>query len=294
MYDKQDRDSVMTEQKGVNDLVVTDATVAKAPETAWLKVLDLEVDDGYQHRSYPKFIADLRKDFRPEYSGFILVNVRKDGRMFIVDGQTRTAVHQELRIPLIRAEILRGKTAEEEAQIYMVKCKNTQRIPVDFFRAEVAAGVNDAVLLNKILEERQIQIQSFAPVPRSRGQHATLTCLTTVRRLLRQDPTGEWLGDTLDLIRATWGFIDGALTMYNIAAIHALFLRYRDKIIFKTFVNKFKDISFEQLRVESEQKRLASPHSRLSLTQARLQVLEDIHDKSLVEAKRLSSRERVA
>ena len=66
------------------------------PKIDWLAVADLLVDYSYQHRPYASAIDALNKDYQEAYSGFILVNQRADGSLWILDGQTRYAVHQLL------------------------------------------------------------------------------------------------------------------------------------------------------------------------------------------------------
>lgn len=90
------------------------------PEIAWLAVADLLVDYSYQHRPYASAIDQLNKGFQEAYSGFILVNERTDGSRWILDGQTRHAVHQLRDIQWIRAEMLHGLTQAQEAEVYLL------------------------------------------------------------------------------------------------------------------------------------------------------------------------------
>src|SRR5262245_26018169 len=107
------------------------------PDIGWLAVAELKIDGAYQHRPYSEHISLLEKEYQPDYSGLILVNIRESGDIYVIDGATRKAVHEKRGYRWIRAEILKGLNQSEEAYIYLLRAKNVQRQPVDWFLAEV-------------------------------------------------------------------------------------------------------------------------------------------------------------
>lgn len=218
------------------------------PEIGWLEVGQLFVDYTYQHRPYTRAIADLEKEFNPDISGFILVNIRTDGTIAILDGQTRRAVHEKKRLRHIRAEILRGLSEEEEAAIYLKKCINTQRLPVDSFLAELKAKHPQATLIAKILSQRKLEIESYATQHGQRTGQAVITCVTALKRMLQSDPDGDTLGAALDLIIDTWGYARSAFTAQTLEVIHGLVLRYGSEIDRKIFITKLGHYPLEDIR----------------------------------------------
>jgi hypothetical protein len=178
------------------------------PQIGWLSVRDLQVDYAYQHDSYAWAVEEILVDFRPELSGMILVNIRADGRMFIIDGATRREVRLRRGEHWILAEIMRGLTQQQEAEAYLVKAQNKQRQPIDWFVAEVAAGKPQSKMINDILNARGIHVQSYAtrrkmvvPPPK-----AVVSCVKALKRIAPHDSDGSALLDTLDLVLDTWGY----------------------------------------------------------------------------------------
>ena len=218
------------------------------PEIAWLEVAELKVDHSYQHPPYVGAIEQLHREYKPEWSGFILVNERADGSLWIVDGQTRRAVHERRGLAYIRAEILRGLTPEQEAVVYLVKCKNTQRVPVDAFLAEYAARYPMAVLLHDLLAKRGIAVISYATEHQAAPAKAVISCVKTLKDCLKRDEDGSILEATLDLIVETWSYHHTSFGGNFIRLMHDLILRHGDEIDRKSFVTRLSAHSVPELR----------------------------------------------
>lgn len=222
--------------------------VPPSPETAWVHISMLRVDYNYQHPAYTKAQAELRVDYRLDLSGFILVNVREDGSMWVIDGQTRFAVQEELGIPYIRAEIKRGMTLQEEAQAYLIKAVNTQRLPMDFFLAEVLAGDQEAVQIQKILDQRKVTVvrPNQAKLRRRKGGTG-LSCISTLRKLMRIDPSGACLEATLDIVQEVWPDDGQRFQADILRSLHDLFRRFGAEIERKAFVHRLQGFTVREL-----------------------------------------------
>lgn len=230
------------------------------PEIAWLAVADLLVDYSYQHRPYASAIDALNKGFQEAYSGFILVNERTDGSRWILDGQTRHAVHQLRDIQWIRAEMLHGLTQAQEAEVYLLKCINAKRMPVDFFLAEFVARRPIAVLIHDVLTKRGIEIESYATTQRRRAIDTTpvVTCVSYLKRMINRDPKGEALGMALDLIHDTWEYSGNSLTANFLDAMHRILVVHADELDRKPFISKLQGHTPEELREQALVLRMGS------------------------------------
>jgi hypothetical protein len=143
---------------------------------------------------------------------------------------------------------MRGLSDDDEARWYLKRCRNIQRVPMDLFLAEYKAGDPLAVLLHKILTERSLTMESFATEYQHRNTHAVITCVVTLKRLLRfQDPEGIPLGATLDLMIDTWGYVRGAFGGQFIETIFGLVQQYGDEIDRKSFITKLGHYAFDEL-----------------------------------------------
>src|SRR5262245_51755177 len=241
-----------------------DAPEEPLPSIGWFHVTELLVDYAYQHNPYRESIDAFKKVFRRELMGLILVNIRKDGTVYIIDGNTRVTVCRELRIRRVCAEIKKGMTQAEEADAYTVKAINTQRQPVDIFKAECIAKKPDAVLIQTILASKHIEVKSFASEHGPRTAKAIISCVATLKRLLRQEQRwieaqkmtgdtdgekmelGEHLKNTIGLIVDTWGYDSGALGGAFIETIHDLLFKY-PQIVQRTFKLKLGARSLRDL-----------------------------------------------
>lgn len=258
------------------------------PQIGWLRVADLLVDYSYQHRPYAKAIEELHKNFQVDYSGFILVNRRSDGTHWVIDGQTRREVHLLRGLPWIRAEILTGLTQEGEAHVYLLKCINAKRMPVDFFLAEYIARQPQAVLIHDILDKRGIGIESFATTQRRRGSDAqpVVTCVSYLKRMLVRDATGDVLGMALDLIGDTWGYNARTLAGLFLDAIHKIIFVHGDELDRKTFITKLGGYLPEELRDQAMLLRLGTK-PQLAVGVALQRVIIDSYNSGRASVRRI-------
>jgi hypothetical protein len=266
------------------------------PEIAWLRIADLLVDYSYQHRPYSSAIDALHKDFQQRYSGFILVNQRADGSMWILDGQTRYAVHQLREIHWIRAEMLHGLTQAQEAEVYLLKCINAKRMPVDFFLAEFVAQRPVAVLIHDVLEKRGIEIESYATTQRHRGMDTTpvVTCVSYLKRMIAREPkdekgnpTGDILGMTLDLIHDTWEYSGNSLTAIFLDSLHKIIVAHDDELDRRAFIAKLEGHRPEELREQALLLRLGTK-PLLSTGTALQRVMIDLYNSGRREDRRIT------
>jgi hypothetical protein len=232
------------------------------PSFRWLPVTDLEVDHDYQHSPYQHATEELNRNFVQDLCGAILVNRRTDGRQFIIDGQTRHAVHVIRGLRWILAECRDGMTQAEEAAAYMIKCKNTQRQPIDWFKAGVIAQDPTYVRIHDILAERKIAVRSFATERYGppEGTAVLLSCVKTLQRILVADPTGDDLREGLDLIIDTWGYSETSFGGQFIETVTQFMRHYADKPAFdrRVFATKVGQYLISDLREMGVQLRIAT------------------------------------
>jgi hypothetical protein len=280
-----------------------DYTEEPLPQIGWFNVAELLVDYAYQHNPYREAIDDLKKVFRRELMGMILINIRPDGTKYIIDGNTRVTVCRELRIRRVCAEMKEGMTQAEEADAYTVKAINTQRQPVDLFKAECIAKKPDAVLIQTILAAHNIEVKSFASEHGPRTAKAYISCVATLKRLLRQErryleaqrargdmdgermELGNHLKNTLGLIVETWDYESGALGGALIETIHDLLFKY-DKLVHKTFKLKLGNKSLRDLREDARVLRYAKT-PQPSLRKAMQEKILELYNLGLPKERRI-------
>jgi len=259
------------------------------PPIEWLAVADLLVDYSYQHRPYAKAINDLNKEFQVAHSGFILVNKRTDGTTWTLDGQTRSDVHKLRGLRWIKAEILHGLTQAEEAEVYLIKCINAKRMPVDFFLAEYVAQRPEAVLIHDLLEKHGIEIESYATTRRQPGNETkpVVTCVSYLKRMIGRDPKGEALGMTLDLIKATWQYRGNTLTGIFLDTLHKMVMLHAAELDRKAFITKLENHDPAELREQALTFR-AGTKPRITVVSALQHVIIDLYNSGRPQARRIT------
>lgn len=263
-------------------------SMATLPDIDWLPVAELDVDYSYQHRPYASAIDALNKDFREAHSGFILVNRRADGSLWIVDGQTRHAVHKLRNLRWIRAEMLHGFTQAEEAEVYLLKCINATRMLVDFFLAEFIAQRPVAVLIHTILGKHGIAIESYATSHHHR--HASVpvvSCVTTLKRMIGKDPSGATLQMVLEIIKDTWDLNQSTMTSVFLDALHKIFIVHGHDIDRKSFAAKLGAHRPEDLREQAMLLRLGTL-PLLSVGTALQRVFIDLYNSGRPQPRRIT------
>jgi hypothetical protein len=259
------------------------------PPIAWLAVADLLVDYSYQHRPYASAIDQLNKDFQQPECGFILVNQRTDSTKWILDGQTRHAVHQLRGLRWIMAEMRHGLSQAQEAEIYLLKCINAKRMPVDFFLAEYVARRPVAVLIHEVLAKRGIEIESYATTQRQRGiaMPPVVTCVSYLKRMIARDTTGEALGMALDLIHDTWEYGGNSLSAIFLDSIHKIVVAHADELDRKAFIAKLAGHRPEELREQALLLRLGTK-PLLSTGTALQRVMIDLYNSGRPQHRRIT------
>lgn len=141
--------------------------VGKKPELKWIKLTELYVDPVYQRnaksRNSLNNIAYIQENFSWAYCGALVVSfVPEKSQYAIVDGQHRfiaaRARKDILELPCV---VVSGQDVKKQAQGFVIV--NDKRVRLNnlgTYHASVAAGDPDAVSLQKILDDCNIQIPS--------------------------------------------------------------------------------------------------------------------------------------
>jgi hypothetical protein len=125
----------------------------RAPERVELS--KIEVDSSYQLPLVPDRVRAIVDDFRPNLFQAVTVNIRDNGRMFLIDGQNRAEAAKLMGFTHVQAWVYRGLTQAQEAIFFLDV--NTKRrgyikaIPRHF--AELMALDPRAIAIQAIVDE---------------------------------------------------------------------------------------------------------------------------------------------
>jgi hypothetical protein len=168
-----------------------------------VELAKLKSDHLYQRDLIADVVETISQNYDIVTAGTIVVSLRENGDMFIVDGQHRVAGAAHAGETHILAQVLTGLTPREEADLRLKgNFKRTDRI-WEVFRARVFAGDPIANKMQEIVAEFGTKI-NYSP-DASRG----INSVTAIEVILKEDPSGSSLRNVLSLIQEAWGGLDG-------------------------------------------------------------------------------------
>ena len=109
----------------------------------------------------------------------------------------------------------------------------------------------------KLLAKHGLRVQAYAEHKSRRQGSGEISCIASLRILLKRDPQGAVLDETLQLIKETWPD-DPPLTKLFLEAIFDLLLEQTFQLKWPLFVSKLQGYRVDQIRQEASQLRLAT------------------------------------
>lgn len=98
--------------------------------------------------------------FDPDQLGYIVVNLRRDGHYYVLDGQHRVALIRAIGWgdQKVACELFRGLTQEQEAKVFLARQVKTEVRTFDKFRVRITAGDPIACDINRIVQAAGLTI----------------------------------------------------------------------------------------------------------------------------------------
>lgn len=175
----------------------------RQPSIEWVPIAELRIDPSYQRSidtgASQKLIRQIAEQWDWDVLDILKVSRRPDDRLFLVDGQHRRAA-AELRgdIAQLPCVLKRCAGAEEEARLFMASNRGRKRMSrIDDFRAALAAGDDDAVVIDRLIAAADLRIAGHEMA--SRVGPGELINVVGLRNQLRRHGEGP-LGGALKLI----------------------------------------------------------------------------------------------
>lgn len=189
------------------------ATVA-LPRVELRDLRQLKIDPTYQRPKSGEKVRAIKKDFRPESLGVIIISRREEGEEYILDGQHRVQAAIESGYFIHWCQIYEGLDIPQEADIF-VGCNTLRFVPSPYYRhnAEKVARRPEAI------EVARIALEMGCPITYQHGKGG-IAAVTAVKDIYREG--GEpLLRQIIGLIQEIW---PRDLHMYDGYVFHALYL----------------------------------------------------------------------
>lgn len=155
---------------------------------------------AYQRAPQTSRVKIMASKFDENIIGTIVVS-KRDGQMFIVDGQHRVMLAKLKGIPFLWAEIHEGLTYEEEAKLFKIRNNEdgNQVKPAksEIFHASVESKDPDSIRIKEIVESKGFKITNFTG-------NGNIVAVASVVRVYKKH--GERiLTSTIEVINKAWG-----------------------------------------------------------------------------------------
>lgn len=120
---------------------------------------ELKFDPMYQPPIREGKLRVIFRSFWPELAGLIIVSRRRNGELFVMDGQHRATVVKKKGIQTLAAYVMDGLSLQDEAEIFnILNTARKQPSAMSVFKARLVAGHTKYVEINAAIEECGFEI----------------------------------------------------------------------------------------------------------------------------------------
>lgn len=163
-----------------------------------VKIKQLKTDPAYQRDVSPRLVETIQNHWDERAAEAIIVSLREDGDMYIVNGQHRVAAATKLGHTWINSIVIEGMSLEAEAALRVKMNMRIPDSPLDRHRAQVLAGDQESIAIDALLTKHDTFINRIPTAAEG------INAITTVEKIYRHDK-GYTLDQVLSLVKLTWG-----------------------------------------------------------------------------------------
>ena len=210
---------------------------AKKQGVSYVAIDDLKTDYSYQRTLDEKRVKKIAKEFTPEIVGTIFVSRRKDGSLYIIDGNHRVAAMRAIGRKYVTATVFDGLSPTEEAELFR-KLNTSQKKPSfnEVLNASITAGNEDAVAYKELLD--------MSGVKYSFGNNGVDKCFIAHNQgvLCVKRYGSQAFVDSLRLLNASIRRFDGSLVAGLSRVVYAYPGIRRDRLIYVLSVTPYEEL----------------------------------------------------
>jgi hypothetical protein len=156
----------------------------------------LTVDHKYQ-RSLTSLVDRIAEEFNPAMVGCLIVSERENGRLAVVDGQTRfRGAEKSGKVDAVPCLIYEGLTVADEARLFAALQRNRRNIAThERFSADLVAKEPMAMEIAAILKEFGLKVG---------GKSDELKSVAALESVWKREKDGELLRRTIHVLQTAW------------------------------------------------------------------------------------------
>ena len=180
-------------------------TLAEVEQTGKIEIVPIEaiqMERAYQRDMSHDWVQRHGEEYDPMKAGTVILNRRKNGSVWAIDGQHRIGAAKYANHTHMLALVFEGLSIQKEAEMRVAFNDRKADTPQDRFRARLIAGDELANDLVRLCTEFETRIN---PNPQ---QGAGLNCVGLLESLFKRDK-GMTLTRVFDVIHRAFGSIGG-------------------------------------------------------------------------------------
>jgi len=204
-----------------------------------INVQDLNVDPEAQRQLSPGWVKARVPKFDVDLLGYILVNKRANGKLYVVDGQHRVELMRAVGWgdQKMHAEYCEGLTQAEEAELFNARNDRKAVRKFDKFRISITAGDPVATDIDKIVRAHGLVISDQL----TDGHIAAVDSLEKVYHgsgiaSAKEGPSA--LANALKVLVQAWGKQASSVNGKVVQGVGMIFLRYDGTVNVADLVKK--------------------------------------------------------
>jgi hypothetical protein len=221
-------------KEGFEDALSPDDLGFGTPEVKRIRIGRTQVDPTVQRHLDQSRVNSMVANFRREGLGVVTVNVRKDGGVYVVDGQHRraTLLARGEEDAMVDANVYMNLTLAQEATLFVLLNTTKQPNPVDIFKARLVAGHAPTHRMYRILTSRNWKI-TLQP-----GEYR-FAAVRTMENLFRMDEAVT--ERVIDILTKAWDGAPNSMDYRIMAGLGHLLMRYSEQVDDARMAKKLKD-----------------------------------------------------
>lgn len=258
-----------------------------------LAISDLLIDREYQRTVSMSKVKLISERFNVAAAGVLVVNMRIDGRIFLIDGQHRLEAMKKCGLLTVQCRICYGLTQSEEAEIY-VYCNTARKNPsaLDTFRARLIRGDAIAETINRIVDECGLMIDFSLGHTHGRSRSSksiwAVQAMEEIYQRAKGGKEGEkLLKEVLMLASRSWPDEGDAMKSFVLLGLTLFHLKYQGRYHREEFIAKMHITDFKALNRRAQ---YHAESSGGSIHTAFAKALQEAYDKGR-KSRRLEGRE---
>lgn|SRR5262245_268661 len=196
-----------------------------------VKISDLTIDPEAQRKMSMAWVKARVPKFDVDQLGWICINVRANGKAHVVDGQHRVELMRQVGWgdQLIHAEVFRGLTQAEEAELFIARNDRKAVRKYDKFRIAITAKNERACAIDTIVRAHGLVISDQA----RDGHIVAVDALEKIfdgGGIASSNEGPAALGKALRALVRAWGNQASSVNGRVIQGLGMVFLRYNGEV----------------------------------------------------------------